>query len=1062
MTTIKRVVGLMLLLLALQFLPLPLFALQDVLPEYQNIPVTALVEDAESLRLALGAAWDDAHACRAESLYLREWTTEDGAKEAEALMKRGAAMYELIKCIDDGTHSVRMARDSRDEPRLSEDIRFWRNELALAATQLLAYAKDTAALKAILTGRLNNLAAARGISAKQIAEIPWADPQREAWRKAGPAVGVRLPVDALPDSFPTWWNKTLSLDPYYIADKLATAGHRFITPEKPIGAWGFNVNGLGEYDWRTFDGYLGNFKKRKLGLLLELPTLQAIFTPDDELAAIKQSYANCWPVLDRYAAALPSNLATNVQASLLSLNTDGTLRPYGGVQLFDPQIAAAYGSYLKALATHLKTTGSYATIVALHLERCDTAILPESIDYSLITRQRWQAFLRNRYENIAALNAAAGTGYADFNEIPLPVRLLSVRAQDDWQALIAKTPNADASAWGRYLQGKYKTLDATREALGDDYRDGYGWRLPFDYPPVIKIDYLHFRRAWVNDYLAIKRKLVAEAFPDKLIIGEMRQAGDHDGVAGKGEEKWGGFNNNDHAQWTGVGATNETQPFMIRSVQPVGFGSRLSDSLESLYRDYLWLNFREAGNLTRYFYDWVAHGYMDYQFGWQSVTNHCLTNQLLYSLGPTVANSAPAPQRIGLLFPRATYDLSDGDNYYGVLGWDWLLQAAKLPYTRIDEDAVRAGSLKATGIELLILPEVHAMDNKTAAAIAAWVQAGGKLLSSTIPQQTDEYGRTVTESPFAPVLGVTHAGNVSEDITGTPLTVTIPHGFYSGMWAEKTDRKVAFETLEATTAQVLARYTGGAPAVTENKYGQGRAITMGYPFGYEAVQAERTSIGFYRTYAYFAREPQLVARTAWLRQFIIDTIGIHPDYAVEYAEVGRFHGVEAIAPGFPAPKGLQDNPNDPYYLRTYGDPRPEHQMLIAHEVPDMALRFFPRKREGVATSYLGISTREVHYLAPRADVQMYLMPHIYRCRINNPKVMAIWDVARNVPVGFTRDADGVAFAVSLPSGHLMMLAVSETPAVQLFPAAPFPGRTSGIGDVAGEKVGGWHTSSCCS
>ena len=548
-------------------------------------------------------------------------------------------------------------------------------------------------------------------------------------------------------------------------------------------------------------------------------------------------------------------------------------------------------------------------------------------------------------------------------------------------------------------------------------------------------------RAWVADYMAIKRQLVQAAFPDKLVIDERHQAGDHDGVQGKGEDKWGGFYSEDHAQFTGVGPANETRPFMIRSVQPVGFGSRLSDSLESLYRDYLWLDFREAGNLTRYFYDWVAHGYMDYQFGWQGVTNHWLTNQLVYKLGPTVANTAPAPQRLGLLFPRAAYDLTDGDNYYGTLGWDWLLQAAKLPYTRIDESLVRDGSLKRLGVTTLIVPEAHAMDRTTAAAIAAWVHDGGTLLIDTLPQQADEYGRPVADSPFPALLGATHAGTVSEAIPGTPLTVTVPHGFYSGMWATTTDRTAAFETLTPTTATVLARYAGGGAAITENRYGAGRALTMGYPFGNEAVQCERTSIGFYRTYAYFAREPQLVARTAWLRDFLTKQVGVTPDYGVDYADVGRFTGIEAIAPGFHAPKGLQTAPDKPYYIRTFGDPRDDHQMIVAHETPDMALRFFPRHRDGVATTYLGISTREVHYMAPRADVQMFLTPHVYRCRIDNPRIQALWDVARNVPVGFTRDETGVAFTVSLPSGHIMMLAVSETPAVQLFPPAPFPGRT---------------------
>jgi hypothetical protein len=71
---------------------------------------------------------------------------------------------------------------------------------------------------------------------------------------------------------------------------------------------------------------------------------------------------------------------------------------------------------------------------------------------------------------------------------------------------------------------------------------------------------------------------------------------------------------------------------------------------------------------------------------------------------------------------------------------------------------------------------------------------------------------------------------------------------------------------------------------------------------------------------------------------------------------------------------------------------------------------------------------------------MILARHTYRCRINNPKVQAIWDVGLNCAVGFERDDRGVAFNVSLPSGYIMMLAVSESPKVELFAPAAFPGR----------------------
>jgi hypothetical protein len=587
------------------------------------------------------------------------------------------------------------------------------------------------------------------------------------------------------------------------------------------------------------------------------------------------------------------------------------------------------------------------------------------------------------------------------------------------------------------------TLEAVRQALGDDYQDGYQWRLPLDYPPVIKTDYMHFRRAWVQEYLGIKRRLVAAAFPDKLIIAEMRQMGDHDGIAGKGERKWGGFLGDDMAQFSGVGPANDRMPFMIRSVGPPGFGTRVSDADESLLRDYLWINFRDPGNLLRYFYAWVAHGYLDYQLGWQGITNHWMTNRLIHQLGPTVANTAPRVERIGLLLSRATFDLFDGPIYYEYLGWDYLLHAAKLPYTRIDEHFVREGGLERLGLRVLILPDAWAMDTKLAEEIGLWVAAGGTLVCSTIPGKLDEYGRAAKDgtSALAAVLGVRQDGTVSQAVKDTPLTVTISRGVYSGGLADTTARVAAFEALlPAESTAVLAAYEGGKPAITVHQHGKGRAVVMGYPFGREAVEAERTSLGFYRTYTSFLREPQLVARTAWLRKFITQDLGFRPDFGVEFAEVQRPKGKEAWAMNLCLPKGFSQDPADWFYVATVGDPRPGHEMVLDREDPDMAIRFYPREREGVATTYLGISTREVHYISLRGDVDILLSRRTYRVRINNPKIQAVWDVARDVPVGFQKDPAGVSFTVSLPSGHLMMLAYSETPQVELFAPERFPGR----------------------
>jgi hypothetical protein len=1036
----------------------------NILPEYHNREVTSLVEDSESVRLALGAAWDDALSCRAMSGYLRAWSKDDSRDAAEVAVRRGARMYERVKCVDDGINSVRLLRDARDAkfgPQLLADLKFWRNELALAAKEVSLYAMEASALKDRLEKELRKHAGARGISSRNVPAAPWDNPQREAWRRAGPATGVRLPLDPFPGSFPEWWDRNLSLRPGYLVAKLRSAGDVFFTDDNPIGAWGHNCSAPGKYDWAKFDRTLRVVHDNGGKLLLELPTLLQHRT-DEQIAemrekALQWGWYLMWP--GGYAPALPKDLCQDRRASLVAREDDGTLRPHGGVQLFDPATAAAYGQYLRDLASHLKSQDLYDAVAAVHLEMGEGTELPESVDYSDLARDRWQEFLEGRYRDIGSLNRAAATQYRSFTEVPIPFRAVPPRVAADWQEFAGKLGKnkPDGNAWLNFLLAKYKpanpastdppfvreqTLRILREKLGDDYQDGYQSRLPHDYPPVIKIDYLHFRRQWVREYMAVKRRLVEAAFSDKLIIAEMWQFGDHDGVQGKGERKWGGFAADDYAQWTGTGPDNAARPFQLRSVGPVGFGTRPSDSLESLFRDYLWLNFRDPGNLTRYFYHWVAHGYMDYQLGWHSVTNHWLTNRLMYRLGPTVASTLPQPQRIGMLLPRATLDLFDGASYFPYMGWDWALHAAKLPYSRIDEQAVRDGKLAELGLQVLVLPEVRAMDDKVAAEVDKWVASGGLLVASNVPGRVDEYGRPRPASPLARVLGVRSDGTVSEPVEGTPLTITVPHGHYSGRWAQSTSRRPEFEALAPADpkAKVLARYFGGKPAIVLNEYGKGRAVTLGYPSGAETVACEQTSIGFQRTYVWFVREPQLVARTAWLRKFLVNDMGFRPDFEVEYAEVGRFKGNEAIAPDLHTPKGLSQDPASPWFARTVGDPRPGHEIEVARESPDLAVRFFPRCRAGVATKYVGISTREVHYLGPRATVNVILMKHAYRCRINNPKIEAIWDVGRDVPVGFERDGRGASFTVELPSGHVMMLAVSESPALELFGPAPFPGR----------------------
>ena len=218
--------------------------------------MTELSEDSESVRMALGAAWDDALACRAYSGYLRPWTEDDSRATTEAIVRSGVCLYECVKCVDDGISSVRLLRDARqagDETQLLADAKFWRNELALAAAQVVQYADEAAALRQRLETRLGVLATERKIVARTVDPMPWPNAEREAWRTAGPATGVRLPLEPFPGSYPEWWNAHLGLSPGYLVGKLRAAGEVFFTAETPVGAWARIARRKAHHDWTQLD-----------------------------------------------------------------------------------------------------------------------------------------------------------------------------------------------------------------------------------------------------------------------------------------------------------------------------------------------------------------------------------------------------------------------------------------------------------------------------------------------------------------------------------------------------------------------------------------------------------------------------------------------------------------------------------------------------------------------------------------------------------------------------------------------------------------------------------------
>ena len=83
------------------------------------------------------------------------------------------------------------------------------------------------------------------------------------------------------------------------------------------------------------------------------------------------------------------------------------------------------------------------------------------------------------------------------------------------------------------------------------------------------------------------------------------------------------------------------------------------------------------------------------------------------------------PQRIGLLLPRATFDLFEGRSITSTSAGTGCSAGSKLAYTRIDEHLIREGKLQNMGLQVLILPDARALDDKVAGEIEQWVQRRG-------------------------------------------------------------------------------------------------------------------------------------------------------------------------------------------------------------------------------------------------------------------------------------------------------------------------------------------------
>ncbi|MBI2190656.1 MAG: HEAT repeat domain-containing protein [Planctomycetes bacterium] len=228
---------------------------------------------------------------------------------------------------------------------------------------------------------------------------------------------------------------------------------------------------------------------------------------------------------------------------------------------------------------------------------------------------------------------------------------------------------------------------------------------------------------------------------------------------------------------------------------------------------------------------------------------------------------------VGLVISERSVLAFDPINLYvGGLGHGWMQHQSAL-WTALNQSQVPTDVLWAETLtpeklkryRVLVLADARIVTEEQAATLRSWVNAGGTLIASGTASLFDDWGRAQKDYQMADLLGVNYAGHgtvsdASKNDTyywiqgGSSAEPTVPGlnpgnfknyihrdlkpvksigtytvagnagGYLPGMAAGATceyDMPLGYDKAKPTTADVLATFVSGDPALTVNRFGKG-------------------------------------------------------------------------------------------------------------------------------------------------------------------------------------------------------------------------------------------------
>lgn len=473
------------------------------------------------------------------------------------------------------------------------------------------------------------------------------------------------------------------------------------------------------------------------------------------------------------------------------INQDGA-RQHAASRYWDDISDPDYRRRVHALAVAmLQRYGHHPAVIAVGY---DNEVGSSPMSYSPGVRQRFVAWLQQRYGTIAALNAAWATQRWS-------------RRINDWDSVDIPYGNGPGPN-ERNLDLHRFWSDQTIAALSDldDVRRQYAPHLPSAsnlWPEAGNkgFDYL---RSW-NRYATYGALGFYPGDPLGAAFQVMMMKAGHDTPVWFNEFTAGG--GGDYGtplrsrMWAYFGLLTYAQTFLAWT-----FNSHIGGEEQSLFGlidhdDRPSWKVAEFARIAKEFKAIRTKGFPRYRTPQVAIAYSFETNWLV--------SPPPGPNTMKQYF---------AGNY---------MDQAKAAFQPLFEDNIDAAVIDIAhdpidAYKLVVLPSAYIMDEPTAAAVRRYVAGGGTVVMTGYSAKADASGKwfaTPLPGRLTDVFGLrTNAFYRAP----SPLTITL-----NGVTAKGTDPY--YEVLEPSTARPLATFDGMAtatPAITVNRFGKGRAIYL--------------------------------------------------------------------------------------------------------------------------------------------------------------------------------------------------------------------------------------------